>query len=339
MYRLLLMLISTVFLAFFQSQVIGEEKEIIDPAELLPKGSEIGDFEMNVRNLHNFSPKGIYNYMDGAADLFLEFGFDRGVATEYTGDGKRIVVEIFKMNDGDSAFGIYSLSNYSSDIQKQAQEKTKINEPEKKNPKDLKGDNFNLVGDLAVEFYKGQFYGRIAIDKEDRFTLMAFANNILSRIPKHLKRPDALNNLPRIDLISGSERYMIGILGMNQVLDLGRGDVWGFANGAKAAAGEYRLTQGVYYEQAVVIYRQPQIAESRMKMFKDMFNNLEGYKPTVISLHVTENFVAVKTPDNDYLGIRLVGSRLEVYFRVPSPNHFRMILEKNPNVSVRYPSK
>lgn len=337
MNRTLFAIISITLFLTFSTQVSAEEKEIIDPAELLPKGSEIGNFEMNVKNLHNFNSSGIYNYMDGAADLFLEFGFERGVATEYVGDGKRIAVEIFKMTNSDAAFGIYSLSNYSSEIEKQAFERTQITTKEKTPSKDLKGDNYNLIGDTAIEFYKGKFYGRIAIDKEDRFTLMAFTNNILSRIPKHSKRPDAVNNLPRMDLIAGSERYIAGIIGMNQVLDLGQGDIWGFANGAIAAAGEYRLTPGVYYELAIITYRQPQIAQSKMKALKELFNNLDGYKPTAITLPNTENFVAVKTPNNDYLGVRLMGSKLEVYFKVPTPNHFRMILEKDPNISVRYP--
>ena len=339
MHRLYLILFVMCVLIFKPQAVSGDEKEIVDPAELLPQGTEVGNFEMNTRNLHNFSSKGIYNYMDGAAEIFLEYGFERGVATEYLGDGKTVAVEIFKMSDGDAAYGIYTISNYASAIQKQAQEKHKINEAGKIASKDLKGDNFNLIGDLAVEFHKGEFYGRVAVDKEDRFTLMTFANDIMSKIPKQLKRPDALNNLPRMDLIPGSERYVAGILGMNQVLDLGRGDVWGFANGAEAAVGEYRLTSGVFYELAIVVYRQQAIAESRYKALKDLFNNLEGYKPTMIAAPGGGNFVSVKTPDEDYLGVALVGSKLVVYFKVPSPNHFRMILEKDPNVSVKYPSK
>ncbi len=119
------------------------------------------------------------------ASCFIEYGFERGVATEYTGDGKRVVVEIFKMADGDAAYGIYTLSNYASAIEKQDKEKLKINDPKETSNKDLKGENYNLIGDVAVEFYKGQLWA-CRCRQGGRFTLMTFANNILSRIPKQL---------------------------------------------------------------------------------------------------------------------------------------------------------
>ena len=315
-------------------------KEIVDPAEILPQGSEIDKFSLEESSIRNFSEKGIYDYMDGAGELFLEYGFERGVAAEYSGGGgEKVAVEIFKMKSGDAAFGIYTTNNYTSEREKQKEKQIKINQPKEENPKGLKGDYFTVINDLAIEFYKGQFYGRIATDKEDRTTLMIFANNIMSKIPKHLKRPDALSNLPRIGLIPGSERYAKGVLGMSQILDFGRGDIWGFNNGTQVVAGEYRLTQGVYYSLAVIVYKQPLVAEDKFKMLKNVFNGLEGFKPITLNpSDAIQNLIALKTPGDDYLGARLVSSRIEIYFHVPSPNHFRMILDKNPNVSVTYPS-
>ncbi len=74
-------------------------------------------------------------------------------------------------------------------------------------------------------------------------------------------------------------------------------------------------------------------------MFTEMLNNLDGYKPVAIALPGTLNFVAVKTPRDDYLGFRKVRARIEVYLRFRVRIIFRMILEKDPNISVKYPSK
>jgi len=338
MNRLIIFLIPLVIL-IFAPQSRAATSEIVDPAEILPQGPSIDRFTLDEQSVRNFNERGIFDYMDGAADLFIEYGIERGVAAEYIGEGQKVAVEIFKMKTGDAAFGIYTVSNYTSVKEKKDEEQYKVKEVKEDKPINLKSDNFTVNKDLSIEFFKGQFYGRIAVDKADRLTLLTFANNIMAQIPKALKRPSTLSALPRLDLIPGSERYVCGILGMSQILDVGRGDIWGLKNGAQSVAGEYRLKPGIYYSLAVLIYKQPLVAEDIYNRLKNLFNDLEGFK--AISLtpsDATKNLFAVKTPGNDYLGARLISSRIEIYFHVPTPNHFTMILGRNPNVSVKYPS-
>ncbi|MCD6217194.1 hypothetical protein J7L05_04965 [bacterium] len=327
-------------LAFLSSGASAEKKEFVDPGELLPSSNVIGSFEMNPSDWHRFGDTGLYAYMDGAADIFLEYGFDRGCSADYETDGKNLVVELFKMKDGDAAYGIYTISNYLSKIEDQDEMKYKINDPENKKRSNLKGDNYNLIQDVAIEFFKGNIFGRIAINTEDRFTLMSFANRIMAKIPKHASRPKALSNLPVMDRIHGSERYAVGIIGMDQILDLGRGDIWGIKSGVEIVAGEYRISSGSYYSMLVIVYRNENIAESRYQSIKQMFNNWEGYKPTMISaIEGQPNVFLVRTPDNDYMGFRWLGERMEVFYNIKSPNNFKMILEKNNSISVRNPSE
>ncbi len=317
-----------------------EQNEIVDPGELLPADLVIGNFRMDPPDWHRFAETGLYEYMRGGADIFLEYGFDRGCTAEYEGDGKNLVVELFKMKNGNAAYGIYTISNYFSKIEEQDEIKYKINEPESKKRSNLKGDNYNLIQDRAIEFFKGNIFGRIAIDTDDRFTLMSFANRIMAQIPKHASRPKALGYLPVMDRIHGSERYAVGILGMNKILDLGRGDVWSAKSGVEIVAGEYRISSGSYYSMLVIIYRNERIAESKYQNLKKLFNNWEGYKPTVISaVEGQPNVFLVRTPDNDYMGFRWLGERMEVFYDMKSPNNFKMILEKDHSISVRHPSE
>lgn len=327
-------------LIFLSSSLDAASKEIVDPGELLPPDFAIGQFQMDPPDWHTFGETGIYNYMNGAAEIFLEFGFDRGCAAEYEDNGKRLAVELFKMKSADAAYGLYTMSNYSSEIAEKARSGYKINEKASStSKKNLKSDYYNLVGDVAIEFFKGNIYGRIAIDQEDRFTLMSFTNRILASIPKGASRPKALGYLPVIDRIHGSERYAAGIIGMNQILDLGRGDIWGHKSGTQIVAAEYRISSGSYYSMTVIKYRSENIVKDRYNQLKDLFNNWEGYRPTAIPpIQGNPEVFLVRTPDNEYMGFRWLGERIEIFYNMKSPNNFRMILEKDPGISVTHPS-
>jgi hypothetical protein len=310
--------------------------EIIDPADLLPK--ELNNFYMDPPTWHSFAASGLYNYMDGGAEIFLEYGFDRGCAAEYTNGDKKLVVELFKMKTADAAYGLYTMSNYSSEIEEQRSKAYKIERPEQKVSKDLKGDNYNLVGDTAVEFFKANIYGRIALNGEDRFTLMSFANKILSQVPKQASRPKAMTNLPTLDRIPGSERYAVGLIGMSQILDLEKGDIYGLKSGVEICAGEFRLSPGVYYSMLVIIYRNATICDDKYKSLKDLFNRWEGYTPTVMpQINTKQEVFLVRTPEDDYLGFRFLGTRIEIFSGIQSPSQFKMILEKDPSISVTIP--
>lgn len=54
----------------------------------------------------------LWGYINGGADIFLEFGFDKLLLQEVDINGLNFKIEIYKMNSPASAFGIYSVSHY-----------------------------------------------------------------------------------------------------------------------------------------------------------------------------------------------------------------------------------
>src|SRR5665811_1546039 len=56
----------------------------------------------------SFSETSLYGYIDGGAELYLEYGFDTLVVTEVTALSKDIKVEVYRMTDAEAAFGIFS---------------------------------------------------------------------------------------------------------------------------------------------------------------------------------------------------------------------------------------
>lgn len=59
-----------------------------------------------------FNGSSLYGYMDGGADLYLEYGFTGAWIDEVHWQGGKYSIELYKMNSPEDAFGIYSVSRY-----------------------------------------------------------------------------------------------------------------------------------------------------------------------------------------------------------------------------------
>jgi hypothetical protein len=60
----------------------------------------------------SFTQSSLYGYIDGGAELYLEYGFDTLVVTEVKAREKEIKVEVYRMKDPEAAFGIFSVSRF-----------------------------------------------------------------------------------------------------------------------------------------------------------------------------------------------------------------------------------
>jgi hypothetical protein len=50
----------------------------------------------------------LYQHIDGGAELYNQFGFDRLLVQDYAGDGHEIRVEIYRMNDAQGAGAVFA---------------------------------------------------------------------------------------------------------------------------------------------------------------------------------------------------------------------------------------
>ena len=79
---------------------ISEGKSFVFP--------EIIGWEQSGEN-QTFMPKTLYEYIDGAADLYLAYDFQELKVAEYLNDKKAsVTVEIYRHKSPNDAFGIYS---------------------------------------------------------------------------------------------------------------------------------------------------------------------------------------------------------------------------------------
>jgi hypothetical protein len=59
-----------------------------------------------------FTNESLYGYIDGGAELYLEYGFDSLLVTDLTFKNHDIKAEVYRMTDPAAAFGIFSVSRF-----------------------------------------------------------------------------------------------------------------------------------------------------------------------------------------------------------------------------------
>jgi hypothetical protein len=67
---------------------------------------------IEIAKTRTFTAESLYGYMDGGAELYLEYGFDTLTVTEVVSGGKDIKIELYSMSDAEAAFGIFSVSRF-----------------------------------------------------------------------------------------------------------------------------------------------------------------------------------------------------------------------------------
>ena len=140
-----------------------------------------------------YTPEDLYEYIDGAADGFLEADFLELVSQQYEAPGGRsLTVDIYRHADADSTFGMYS------------QERPG-------------GGAFLPVGAQGyyetgiLNFWKGDFYVKLAafgLGPKDRETLLDAASAAARRLPGEARMPRLLAALPDRGKVVASERYL-----------------------------------------------------------------------------------------------------------------------------------
>ena len=65
--------------------------------------------EVEVKREREFTGSGLYGFMNGGAEQFLEYGVSRLVARDVVYEGQEYTIEIYDMPTPEDAFGIYSL--------------------------------------------------------------------------------------------------------------------------------------------------------------------------------------------------------------------------------------
>lgn len=155
-----------------------------------------------------FDGNALWGHINGGADLYLEYGFDKLLFQEIELNSSKLRIEYYRMNDAPAAFGIFSVSHFRCDLEDTL-------------------TKFICITNYQVQAALGRFYISIANDKgtkeAQKLTIEYFekiltkCNEQLFELPENFIRNNLLEHKKRIKLFRGT----LGLQnGMEQWLDL-----------------------------------------------------------------------------------------------------------------------
>ena len=215
---------------------------------LVPKEPPDGWVEIGAPQV--FTRKTLFEHINGQADLFLQYGFERSIFTVYqkrNSSQEKIDLDIYDMGDVVQAFGIFS--RFRQD------------------------DHSACIGldsyldDRYALFYKGKYFVVVQATESSPSSLKQLAKMIESRITDSSLPPKEIGYFPKRGLKPGSiEYYPQGLMG-RQFLKKGFKATYLVPDEAKA--DPEAEAQGPDSNLFLAIFENPQEAESGLKKFKE----------------------------------------------------------------------
>ena len=187
---------------------------------LLPESGAVQGWSQGAE-VRFFGPGNLWEYIDGAAEGYLSYGFQEVVTAEYSGpdEQSQTVVDIYRMKDPRNAFGIYTQElNPESEIRRVGVE--------------------GYIGGTSLNFWSGPFYVKITVfqEREDlKQEMMKFAEFISRKIGTPGSVPSEVEYFPKEDLVPRSIRYLAkDVLGQSYLSE-------GFEARYRQGSGEFKI--------------------------------------------------------------------------------------------------
>jgi hypothetical protein len=198
-------ILCTTYFLFFLSIPEVAADSLVD--KLLPLSPGVVGWQLAGDRYH-YSTENLYNYINGAADLFISYGFIKMVGAEYvTGSNnkKYMNVDIYDMGNKLNAFGVFQ---------------------SKRDPESqfLKIGSGAFGSERYIFFYKDRFYVEIQAflsSSKGKDILMKLAQKVVSGISGECTPPSELNYFPDAGRVPGSEIYITGGILGHAFLDKG----------------------------------------------------------------------------------------------------------------------
>lgn len=205
----------------------------------------------------HFAGGGLFNYIDGAAELFTEFGFQDVEVCRYGKGERELDLELYRMENSDAALGVYLMK---------CGKETPLPGVRARNS----ADPYQLI------IVKGPYFVVINNFSGDAtlFPVMTdLANFALNNIQEG-EKTTLLDILPGKNLIAGSELLFRGPTALQQIYVLGQGDVLQLKGTIFGVAGDYAMGNDERYTMMCVAYPDGSAARSA---YENLFRHLDGY--------------------------------------------------------------
>jgi len=199
-----------------------------------------------------YGRKTLFDYMDGAGELYLAYDFQRIFVQKYDKPGSPVITaEAYEMSTSQDAYGVFSHDPEGEDV-------------------GVGQGNAYAVG--LLRFWKGRFFFRILAEEdtpEAKAAVVALGRSLAERIAEG-PRPALLGRLPKEELETTSVRYFHTQVSLNSFYYLADDNILNLSPRTEAALAVYR-PGGEKMTLVIVRYPDPQQAKDAYEEFDRVY--------------------------------------------------------------------
>lgn len=235
--------------------LVGEDLSL-----LLPQADELEQWKVAGEPLI-YKGENLYDFIDGGAEIFLEYGFSQVISQEYQFGENTLIANIYQMTDSESAFGIFS-NNSSPRF------------------KSLTLGNGGFQTDYSVNFWQAEYFVVVESFQTGPSiseALLKFAKSISKRIIRKAEAIEALSHLPDESLIPSTLKLVKGILGINNTYYFSEKDIFQLRENGIGLFADYKIN-GQKIKLFLSKYKSANAANSAFLRVKEFFNSNPDYE-------------------------------------------------------------
>jgi hypothetical protein len=236
-----------------------------------------------------FKKADLFNHINGAAELFLEFGFEDLAVQRYMRDKEEISLELYRMENPTAALGIYLF----------------------KCGKEMPGPGIparNSSDPYQIAIVKGSYFLHVNNPSGSRDLLPvmnALTLSVLKEIPPG-EPVSLLGLLPARDLLPGSRLIIRGPYALQKLYFFGEGDILELKGRTFAIAGDYKHAAADPYTLILIPFADKTAAESA---YRNLIADLDPY---LNILNSKEKEFIFKDFQNKYGNVKIEGAMLRI---------------------------
>ena len=201
--------------------------------------------------VNTYDEKSLFDYIDGAAELYFAYDFRAVAAAEYQNGETSIMIDVYDMTMPEGAFGIYSINRY----------------PEA-NHVDI--GNEGILTGTALDFWKGRYFCKIySFDMAEKYQddVINFGNILASKIQEPGEEPAVVGRLPQGGLIPRTARFFIRKLGLDNIRYVSEENIFNLSAETKGVVAEYQIDDTESFQLFIIEYPSPEEADSAFEAY------------------------------------------------------------------------
>ena len=297
--------------------------ETIPSTKIIPS-SHIDDFaklvtfsENDIVNWKLSSPVKIYDnntifdYIDGAAELYFAYNFIKVASAEYKNGQTSIMIDVYDMTTPENAFGIYSLNRY-------------------QDANYVSIGNEGILTGTNLDFWKGNYYCKVySFDQSEKYQkdVTDFGNKMASRIIDTGEEPAIIEKLPPNGLIPKTARFFTKKLGLDNIHFVSEDNLFGLDGETKGAVAEYKLNEN-RFSAFIIEYTSSQKADLAFEAYTKYLTE----KTKSISMEpISDAKAKMFESEGKYTLVSLKGQTLLGFWDVESLEVAKSILQTHNN--------